>query len=117
MTQTHGSIPANQNAGQSGKSTTATITTTPLALDGNDNYGTYDLSLQATVTINFSNVPARGTCVIIILNNDATPRIVTFGTGFRTSGTITGTALTASNITFISNGTSLLETARILALL
>ena len=63
------------------------------------------------VTAN-SVVPAGG-LVHLQVNNDATsPRLITFGSGFRSNGTQIGTNSKASTFVFVSDGTTLNEFAR-----
>lgn len=62
-----------------------------------------------------TTVPAAGTrCSIIILTSGTTSYTITFGTGFRTTGTLATGTVTARLfvIDFISDGTNLLETGR-----
>lgn len=77
---------------------------------------------QVTVSLNVTlttTVPPAGTTArVIIVTSGTTSRIVTFGTGFKATGTLlTGTA---SNrrfvVTFVSDGTQLLETSRTIAI-
>lgn len=56
---------------------------------------------------------AAGARRVIQINNDATAaRTVTFSTGFRANGAITGTNSKAILIDFVSDGTTLNEVAR-----
>lgn len=69
---------------------------------------------NATATYT-STVPAAGTrASIIILTSGVTSYTITFGTGFRTTGTLATGTVTARLfvIDFISDGTNLLETGR-----
>lgn len=67
-------------------------------------------------TINASGTQVAGQRIILIITNDATPRTITFGTGFRAVSTLVGTANKAATISFVSDGTSLFETSRALVL-
>lgn len=67
-------------------------------------------------TINATGTQVAGQEIIIIISNDATPRTITFGTGFRAVSTLVGTANKAATIHFVSDGTSLFEVARALVL-
>ncbi len=52
----------------------------------------------------------------IILNDGTLPRVITFGTGIRSLGVVTGVASKISTIEFISNGTDMIEVARAVAI-
>lgn len=66
---------------------------------------------NATLTAAF--VPPAGSQLNIQINNDATsPRTITFSTGFRTTGVITGTNSKIYNIELVSDGTTWNETGR-----
>ena len=63
--------------------------------------------------ITSNGVLPAGALVHIQVNNDATaPRLITFGTGFRSNGTQAGTNSKASTFVFVSDGTTLNEFAR-----
>lgn len=69
---------------------------------------------NATATYT-STVPSAGTrCSIIILTSGTTSYTITFGTGFRSTGTLATGTVTARLfvIDFVSDGTNLLETCR-----
>lgn len=62
-----------------------------------------------------TTVPSAGTrCSIIILTSGSSSYTITFGTGFKTTGTLSTGVTTSRNfvIDFISDGTNLLETGR-----
>ena len=70
------------------------------------------ISASTTFTSTVPAAGARGT--VIIFTSGTTSRTVTFGTGFKSQGTLS-TGTTASRywiVNFISNGTSWLETSR-----
>lgn len=67
-------------------------------------------------TINASGAQVAGQELVLIISNDATPRVITFGTGFRATAILTGTANKAATVCFVSDGTSLFETSRSLVL-
>ena len=69
-------------------------------------------------TINCSAVPPAGCKVSLQVNNDAgAARTITFGTGFRTTAaTLIGTASKIMIITFISDGITLNEEDRTIAM-
>ena len=66
-----------------------------------------------------TTVPASGTrCNLIILTSGVTSYTMTFGTGFKTTGTL-ATGVTAARyfvFDFISDGTNLLEVSRTAAI-
>lgn len=68
-------------------------------------------------TITCSNIPPAGAvCNIQIFNDAGGARTITFGTGFRASGTIVGTASRLATIEFISDGTTFNEFGRTLVI-
>jgi hypothetical protein len=73
-----------------------------------------------TATATFtSTVPAAGAiCVLSILTSGATSRTITFGSGFKSTGTLATGTTTARyfQITFVSDGTNLLEMSRTVAI-
>jgi hypothetical protein len=93
------------------------------------NSGFYTLKYAGTVEFNSSissiakmavtgNVTINGRAgtpgpVYLILTNDAgAGHVITFGTNFKTSGTLTGTTNKTAIIEFISDGTTLYEVGR-----
>lgn len=66
-----------------------------------------------------TTVPAAGThCHILILTSGTTSRTITFGTGFKPTGTL-ATGTTSSRvfaIGWVSDGTNLYETGRTVAM-
>lgn len=66
-----------------------------------------------------TTVPAAGTrLTLIILTSGVTPYTITFGTGFKTTGTL-ATGVTSARyfmVSFVSDGTNVLETARTIAI-
>lgn len=89
--------------------------TTALALAAN-------ISVRLTVTGDktlTSTIPAAGIrCAVIILTSGTSTHTITFGTGFKSSGTLATGGADAKFfvINFISNGTSLQETGRTAAI-
>ncbi len=83
-------------------------------------FGTYEtttVNATGNATINASGGGNPGQEINIIINNDATSgKVITFGTHFRSTGTITGTTSKAALISFISDGTSWFEKCRTLLL-
>jgi hypothetical protein len=64
-------------------------------------------------------VPAAGAiCVLSILTSGTTSYTITFGTGFKSTGTLATGTVTAQyfNITFVSDGSFLIETSRTVAI-
>lgn len=76
------------------------------------------VTISANTTLTTTVPPAGTTARVIIITSGTTSRTVTFGTGFRTTGTLaTGTADSRRFvITFISDGTQLLECSRTAAI-
>jgi hypothetical protein len=63
-------------------------------------------------TINASGVGTANQTIRIMVVNDATSgKVVTFGTNFKSTGTLTGTASKAALLTFTSDGTAFWESA------
>jgi hypothetical protein len=68
-------------------------------------------------TVNASGTQKDGQMMYLLITNDATSaRTITFGTGFKPSGTIVGTVNKSATITFRSDGTNWWETGRTLLL-
>jgi hypothetical protein len=66
-----------------------------------------------------TTVPAAGAiCVLSILTSGTTSYTITFGTGFKSTGTLATGTVTAQyfNLTFVSDGTNLIETGRTIAI-
>lgn len=87
----------------------ATINLTIVA--GHNTFVKFSATQDSTINIS-SGTPEYGDELTCIISNDATPRTHTFGTKFKTTGTLTGTANKISTITFVSDGTDYLEVAR-----
>lgn len=74
-------------------------------------------SAIGNATINASAAGVAGQEITIIITNDSSAgRTITFGSNFKPSGTIVGTASKTATIRFASDGTSWWETSRILGL-
>lgn len=89
--------------------------TTAMAF-GADNVVRVTPNATATYT---STVPAAGAiCVLSILTSGTTSYTITFGTGFKSTGTLATGTVSARyfNITFVSDGTNLIETSRTVAI-
>lgn len=76
------------------------------------------VTISANATLTTTVPPAGTTARVIIITSGATSRTVVFGTGFKATGNLlTGT--TANRrfvVTFVSDGTRLLETSRTIAI-
>ena len=76
----------------------------------------YEITTTSAVgnaTITASTGGTEGQLLVIRINNDATAaRTITFGTNFRSSGTVTGTVSLSITVVFISNGTAWVEMSR-----
>lgn len=71
---------------------------------------------QAT-TINISGTPLDGTELIMIMTNDGVlGRLITFGTGLLSSGTLLGIISKKSIITFIADSGTFIEKSRSIGL-
>lgn len=73
---------------------------------------------NATATYTTTVPPAGAICVLSILTSGTTSYTITFGTGFKSTGTLATGTVSARyfNITFVSDGTDLIETARTVAI-
>jgi hypothetical protein len=83
---------------------------------GADNVARVTPNATATFT---STVPAAGAiCVLSILTSGTTSYTITFGTGFKSTGTLATGTVSARyfNITFVSDGTNLIEMSRTTAI-
>ena len=84
-------------------------------------FGTNDV-VKVTPTANATyttTVPSAGReVVLLILTSGTTSRTITFGTGFKPTGTLATGTVTARvfAISFVSDGTNLYETARTIAM-
>jgi len=89
--------------------------TTAMAF-GSDNVARVTPTATATFT---STVPAAGAiCVLSILTSGTSSYTITFGTGFKSTGTLATGTVSARyfNITFVSDGTNLIEMSRTTAI-
>lgn len=76
------------------------------------------VTISANITLTTTVPPAGTTARVIIVTSGTTSRTVTFGTGFKATttlatGTVSGRRFV---VTFVSDGTRLLETSRTLAI-
>ena len=71
-------------------------------------------ALTMTVGVGSATLPPFvGDEIQVLFNADATNRVVTFSTGFLTSGTLTVTASKTATVKFIFNGTAWQEMGRV----
>lgn len=76
-------------------------------------FKTTTVHATGNATINAAAVGSGGRRIWIKIENDATSgKVITFGTNFRPSGTLTGTISKAAVVGFISDETSWLEISR-----
>lgn len=76
------------------------------------------VTISANTTLTTTVPPAGTTARVIIVTSGTTTRTVTFGTGFKATGTL-ATGTTANRrfvVTFVSDGTRLLEASRTIAI-
>jgi hypothetical protein len=81
-------------------------------------YNVVRVTPNATATYTTTVPPAGAICVLSILTSGTTSYTITFGSGFKTTGTL-ATGVTSAryfNITFVSDGTNLIETSRTVAI-
>ena len=81
-------------------------------------YNVVRVTPNATATYT-STVPAAGSIVVLsVLTSGVTSYTITFGTGFKSTGTLATGTVSARyfNLTFVSDGTNLIETARTVAI-
>jgi len=115
---TTGTLPISAGGtNQTGTITAVTpvVTTTALALATN-----YKVSFTPTANVTLtSTVPASGIeCTLIVLTSGTSSWTLTFGTGFVSQGTLATGIVTGKYfvVKFISNGTSLIEISRTVAM-
>lgn len=64
-----------------------------------------------------SGAHTAGDYLTMLITNDAVlPRVITFGTGFVSSGIVTGVASKTSCVEFVSNGTNFIEASRVVGI-
>lgn len=95
--------------------TTHTAGTLPMAFATTQNA---KVTPNATATLTTTVPPAGTLCHLIILTSGVSSYTLTFGTGFKTTGTLATGVVTAKTfvVSFISDGTSVIETARTVAM-
>lgn len=78
---------------------------------------TTTINATGNSTINATTPGMIGQELKILITNDATSgKVITFGTNFKSSGTLTGTASKSALISFISDGVNWYEQFRTLAI-
>jgi hypothetical protein len=80
--------------------------------------GVVQVTPNATGSFTTTVPPAGTRCTLIVLTSGATSFTMTFGTGFKTTGTLATGTVTARyfNFQFISDGTNLIECSRTVAI-
>lgn len=74
------------------------------------NLGLYQqLNLTGDATINATSVGKFGQFLVLELKSDATGRTATFGTNFRVTGTVAGTASKSIIVAFFSDSTGWIQ--------
>lgn len=78
---------------------------------------TTTVDATGNATINASDAGIAGQQITILIANDATSgKTITFGTNFKSSGTLTGTISKSATVSFWSDGTSWYESGRVTSL-
>lgn len=74
---------------------------------------TTTINATGNATINASSGGLAGQTLNILITNDGTSgKTITFGTNFKPSATLVGTASKSAMVNFVSNGTSFYESSR-----
>ncbi len=92
----------------------------PISLDpsAGTNFKTTTVNATGSVTINALSAGQTGQILTLLIENDATSgKVITFGTNFRSVGTLTGIVSKGSTIAFMSDGTNWIELHRIVGTL
>ena len=99
----------------SGSTSTAVTASGATAIDASLN-NVFAVNVTATTTVSISNhLPGQVITFIVAGGGSGNP-VMTFGTGFKSTGTLTCTDAATFTISFISNGTSVFQIARSTAL-
>ena len=69
-----------------------------------------DINTSAVFTTTVS--PAGSTATLIVYNSSGSTQTIAWGTGFKTQGNISATTLKTYTISFVSDGTTMIETSR-----
>lgn len=72
----------------------------------------YTWTAGQNATVNATGSQVAGQIIVLRITNDATPRTITFGTGFLAASVLVGTISKSATIHFVSDGTSLFELGR-----
>lgn len=100
------------NSGQPVPGSVSPTYAATVALDAFLNYSTFvKMTLTGALTLTAA-VGNAGAILNIQLTSDGTGRTTTFGTGFRSTGTLAGTASQTMGIIFVSDGTTWNEMSR-----
>ena len=75
-------------------------------------FKTTTVHATGNATINLSNATRTGSLYVIITNDSTGGKVITFGTGFTSTGTLTGTADETALVHFVGDGTTFLEVSR-----
>lgn len=98
-------------------STVTYASTISLAVGTYDKFKTTTVHATGAATINAASGGTAGeTYTIIIVNDSTSGKIITFGTNFKTIGSLTGTVNKTAVISFESDGTNLYERSRVTGL-
>jgi hypothetical protein len=94
---------------------TLAITTKPYDSNTLVQVGQLTGAISITIAVGSATLPPLvGDRVQFLFSADATNRVVTFSTGFATSGTLTVTASKTATAVFIFNGTAWQEESRVI---
>lgn len=95
----------------------AYASTITLDITRDDFHKTTTINATGNATINASGAGLAGQEMTILIVNDATSgKVITFGTNFKSSGTLTGTTSKSAVINFKSDGLNWYEQYRTLAI-
>ncbi len=112
---TYGALPTSASTYvQTLQKTSALDAATITLTIGNTNL--YAWSASQAQTINASGTQVDGQEITCIITCDATPRVITFNTGFSANGTLTCTASKKNVIRFISSSSVFYEISRVVGL-
>jgi hypothetical protein len=94
--------------------TSGTIAITPTAQD----IDVYTITPSGAATLSASGAPANKRITLVVTTSGTTSFTLTFGTGFKTTGTLATGTVTAKvfTISFIGDGTNFNETSRTTAM-
>lgn len=75
-------------------------------------FKTTTINATGNSTINAASAAAPNWLAVVVVNDATSGKTITFGTGFKSSGVLVGTASKTAIVFFISDGSSFLEVAR-----